>query len=258
MAAKVNNYYAKKIFLLGTADFGPVNIPVKVSSANYVKKVFGENGTLLDAFRVIKESDADCEVFMVKVTGKHSELYLNINLPNSKIEENGLFFKSKYANEIYNYIQIIIHEDALYINYPTSELGNYYLQYKYNETDENGDDILDDNGNLVYKTLYDLAEEINEDTRLMNSEVFCYLSCDPTTMANTALVGVNEQVNTLKGGNSGIYYNKNMIYNCLSDTYNILEGREIDIIVPVECYYDDTFTDDKDALEEYFDLEKNI
>lgn len=256
MATKVDNYYAKKIFLLGTADFGPVNMPIKVSSANHVKNVFGEQGTLLDAFRVIKESDLDCEVFMVKVTGKHSEVYLNINLPNSEIEENGFFFKSQYANEIYNDIQIIIHEDALYINYPTEALGNYYLQYKYNETDENGDDIYDDNGNLIFKTLYDLAEEINQDTRMMNSKVYCYLSCDPKVMANTALVGVNEQINTFKGGNSGIYYNKNMIYNCLSDTYNILEGREIDIIVPVECYYDDTFTDDEGALEEYFDLER--
>lgn len=256
MAEKVDNYYAKKIFLLGTADLGPVNMPIKVSSANHVKNVFGEQGTLLDAFRVIKESDLDCEVFMVKVTGKHSEVYLNINLPNSEIEENGFFFKSQYANEIYNDIQIIIHEDALYINYPTEALGNYYLQYKYHETDENGDDIHDDDGNLIFKTLYDLAEEINEDTRMMNSKVYCYLSCDPKVMANTALVGVNEQINTFKGGNSGIYYNKNMIYNCLSDTYNILEGREIDIIVPVECYYDDTFTHDEDALEEYFDLER--
>ncbi len=256
MASNADNYYAKKIFLLGTADFGPVNIPIKVSSANYVKTVFGEQGSLLDAFRVIKESDADCEVFMVKVSGKHSELYLNINLPNSEIEENGFYFKSKYANEIYNDVQIIIREDALYINYPTDALGKYYLQYKYNETDENGDDVLDDEGNIIYKTLYDLAEEINEDTRMMNSEVYCYLSCDPKTMANTSLVGVNEHINTLRGGNSGIYYNKNMIYNCLSDTYNILEGMNIDIIIPVECYYDDTFTDDKDGLLEYFDLER--
>lgn len=256
MAAKVDNYYAKKIFLLGSADFGPVNLPIKVSSASHVKNTFGEKGTLLDAFRVIKESDLDCEVFMVKVTGRHSEAYLNINLPTSKIEENGFYFKSKYANEIYNDIEIIIYEDALYINYPTKELGNYYLQYKYNITDENGDDVLDDDGNLIYKTLYDLAEEINEDTRLMNSQVYCYLSCDPETMANTALVGVNEETNKLRGGNSGIYYNKNMTYNCLSDTYNILEGREIDIIVPIDCYYDDTFTDEKEKLEEFFDLER--
>ena len=256
MAEKANSYYGKKIFLLGTADFGPVNVPIKVSSANHVKNVFGEKGSLLDAFRVIKESDLECEVFMVKVTGKHSELYLNINLSNSEIDENGLYLKAKYANEIYNDVQIIIREDALYINYPTEALGNYYLQYKYNETDENGNDIHDEDGNLIYKTLYDLAEEINEDTRLMNSAVYCYLSCDPKTMANTSLVGVNEQSNTLKGGNSGIYYNKNMIYNCLSDTYNILEGMKIDIIIPVDCYYDDTFTDDTDALEKYFDLQR--
>lgn len=248
--------YGNKIFLLGTAEFGPVNTPLKITSINYAKKNFGNKGTLLDAFRVIRENDSDCEVFFVKVSGCHSELYLNINKAGGEIEENAFYIKSKYANEIFNDIEIIIKDNALYINYPTEELGDYYIEYKYNKTDENGEDLLDSKGNKIYKTVYDIVEEINEDTRLLNSSVYCYATCEPNVMANSAFVGVNETYNKLSGGNSGLYYNKNMLYLCLEDTYNILEGRDIDIIIPLRCYYDDLFTDIEEDISQYYDLDR--
>ena len=255
MATTINKS-ANVIYLLGTSDLGPVNTPINVTSLNHAKSVFGEKGTLLDAFKIVRENDTDCEIFLVKITGTHSELYLNINNPSGEIEYNGICFRAKYANEIYDDIEVVINDTSLYINYPTQELGDYYIEYKYNKVDENGDDILDENGNKIYKTVYDLAEEINEDTRILNSSVYCYTNCAPSVLANTAFTLVNESRNKLSGGNSGLYYNKNMLYICLEETYNILEGREIDIIVPLGCYYDDTFTDDEEALEEYYDLDR--
>ena len=157
MATTINKS-ANVIYLLGTSDLGPVNTPVNVTSLNHAKSVFGEKGTLLDAFKIIRENDTDCEIFLVKVTGTHSELYLNINNPSGEIEYNGICFRAKYANEIYDDIEVVINDTSLYINYPTQELGDYYIEYKYNKVDENGDDILDENGNKIYKTVYDLAE----------------------------------------------------------------------------------------------------
>jgi hypothetical protein len=257
MASGYNlSLYGRKIYLLGTSNLGPVNTPIKIQSASHVKQVFGEDGTLLDAYRVIKESDFDCDVYMVKVTGIHSELYLNINVAGGEIINNGFYIKAKYANEMYDNTEIIIDSDAVYINYTTDEIGNYTLEYKYHMEDEYGNPIYDKDGNLIYKTLFDLAEEINEDTRNLVSNVYCYANCEPGVMANSALVGVNSRVNMLSGGNSGLYYNKNMMFNCLSDTYGILEGRDVDLIIPLACYFDDTWTDDSDALSLYYDLER--
>lgn len=250
------NLYGKKIFLLGTSNLGPVNTPIRAISANHVKSVFGEDGTLLDAYRVIKESDFDCEVTLVKISGIHSELYLDINVPEGEIIKEGFYLKAKYANEIYDNIKVIIDEEALYIYYEGEELGDYTMEYRYNVQDENGEDVLDSDGNKIYKSMYDLAEEINEDARNLNGYVYCYVSCEPSVLANAALVGVNPSINKMNGGNSGLYYNKNMLYNCLSDTYGILEGRNIDIIIPLQCYYDDTFTDVSDYLTEYYDLDR--
>lgn len=250
------NLYGRKIFLLGTADFGPVNTPIKAQSASHVKQVFGEDGTLLNGYRVIKETDFNCDVYLVKVTGVHSELYLNINIAGGGMITNGFYLKAKSANEIYDDIEITIDSDAVYINYSTDEIGNYTLEYKYQLEDEYGNLIYDKDGNPIFKTLYDLVEEINEDTRNLVSNVYCYANCEPSVMANSALVGVNPRVSKFSGGNTGLYYNKNMLYNCLSDTYGILEGRDIDLILPLGCYFDDTFTDNEEDLSEFYDFDR--
>jgi hypothetical protein len=249
------NLYGKKIFLLGTSNLGPVNTPIRAISASHVKSVFGTDGTLLDAYRVIRETMYDCEVYLVKVTGVHSEAYLNINLPNG-IAMNAFYLKAKSANEIFDNIKIIIDNDALYLYFEGDTLGDYKIRYPYAYEDDAGNQVLNDAGYPIYKTMYDLAEEINEDTRTLNSEVYCYVNCEADVLANSALVGVNPMQNKMNGGNSGLYYNKNMLYNCLSDTYAILEGRDIDIILPLGVYYDDTCTDNPEFLSEFYDTSR--
>lgn len=251
-----SSIYGKKIFLLGTSNLGPVNTPIKAISASHIKSVFGEEGTLLEAYRTIKESDFDCEVFMVKISGLHSELYLNINTPSGEIIERGFYLKAKHASEIYDDIIVTIDSASIYINYSTKALGEYVLEYKYQVEDDEGKPLYDNYGNPIYKTMYDLAEEINEDTRNLVSQVYCYANCNSNVLCNSALQGVNPRNNAFKGGNTGLYYNKNMLYNCLSDTYAILEGHDIDLILPLECYFDDTCTSNEDDLNEFYNLDR--
>lgn len=232
--------YGKKIYLLGTAELGPVNTPIKALSTSHVHSVFGTQGSLVDAYRVIRESNNDCEVYLTKVTGTHSEIYLNINQSYGEIIKDGFYIKSKHANEKYNDIKIMIDSESLYIIYDNSEIGDYTLEYKYSE----------------YVTLLQLAEAINEDSRRLKSEVYCYANCEPHTLSAGALEGVNPSYLKLSGGNSGLFYNKNMLYNCLSETYSILEGVDIDLILPLTANYDDTFTNKIDDLDLYYNLSR--
>lgn len=233
------NAYGKKIFLIGTSDLGPVNTPVKAISATHVRSVFGSQGTLLEAFRIIKETEFDCEVYLIKTTGIHSEAYLHVNEEGGTILEDGFYIKSKYANEKYNDIKITIDQDALYVHYG-KQLGDYTMEYKFSD----------------HISLIDLAEAINDDTRKLNGHIYCYTNCNPGTMSAGALSGVNPDTIKLTGGNSGLYYNKNMIYNCLSDTYSILEGRDVDIIIPLACYYDDTFSSKENDIDNFYDMNR--
>ena len=233
--------YGKKIYLLGTAMLGPVNTPIKANSIFHVTSVFGTKGTLVDAYRIIAETNLDCEVYLVKVTGIHSEAYLNINQSRMDVILNGFYLKSKHANEMYNDVSILLDSESMFIQYNSQiDEDNYILEYSYNK----------------YLTMHDLAEAINNDTRNLKSDLYCYVNCEPSTPTMGALDTVNPIEIKLSGGNSGLYYNKNMLYNCLEDTYSILEGLDIDIIVPLNANYDDTFTDNEDDLENYYNLNR--
>lgn len=233
--------YGKKIYLLGTAILGPVNTPIKANSLSHVISVFGSKGTLVDAYRIIAETKLNCDVYLVKVTGIHSEAYLNINQSRRDVILNGFCIKSKHANEMYNNISILLDDNSLYIQY-SSEISedDYILEYSYDK----------------YLTMHDLAEAINHDTRNLKNDIYCYVNCEPNTPTVGALDGVNPIEIKLSGGNSGLYYNKNMLYNCLEDTYSILEGIDIDIVVPLNANYDDTFTDNKESLSSYYNLNR--
>lgn len=232
--------YGKKIYLLGTALLGPVNTPIMVSSLFHAISVFGSQGSLIDAYRVILETKLDCEVYFCKVTGIHSEVYINVNQSFNEILQNGMYIKSKHANENYNDITITLSEEALFIEYNPNDYNGYTLEYSYKDN----------------PSLYGLVDSINEDTRNLHSEIYCYLNCEPNTQTIGSLDTVNPTTIKLSGGNSGLYYNKNMYYNCLDETYAMLEGFDIDLIIPLDANYDDTFTDNEEDLNDYYNLDR--
>ena len=233
--------YGKKIYLLGTAILGPINTPIKANSISHVTSVFGKEGSLVDAYRIIAETKIECEVYLVKITGIHSEAFLNINQSKRDVILNGFCLKAKYANEMYNDISILLDSNSMFIEYnsPNDE-ENYILEYSYDK----------------YLTMHDLAEAINNDTRNLKNDIYCYVNCEADTPTIGALDTVNPVEIKLSGGNSGLYYNKNMMYNCLDETYSILEGHDIDIIIPLNANYDDTFTSDEEALDKYYNLDR--
>lgn len=226
--------YARNIYLLGTAEKGPVNVPVLGKSLAYIKTIFGSVGSLIDAYMMIEDSDIPCNVYLVKTAGSHAELYLNVINDGGEIIENGFYIKSRHASEDSNNIEVYLDDNVITFTYPF-ELGGNVLSYELNK----------------YKTLHDLAASINEDTKLLNGEVFCSAFCEPHVSCEFTLSPVNPTDLKLVGGSSGLNYNKNMMYNSLSVTYSVLEGFPTDIIVPLECYFDDTFTDDLSYLDSY-------
>lgn len=213
---------------------GPVNVPILAKSVEHVRSIFGNSGTLFDAYAMIDDSDIQCNVHLIKTAGRHSELYLNVLKDNGEIIENGFYIKSKHANEISNDIEIYLDDNVLTFKYPV-KLGGNTLSYSLSN----------------YNTLHELANAINSDTRLLKGEVWCSAFCEPHISCKFSLAPVNATDLKLTGGDNGIYYNKNMMYNCMTTTYSILEGAPTDIIVPLDSYYDDTLTDDKELLENY-------
>lgn len=228
------NMYAKNVYLLGTAILGPVNVPIKITSLSHLYSIFGTVGTIIEAYTCIYECNFDCNIYCVKVTGTHSEAYANINNQFGEIEKDGLRIYSKFANKDFDNIKIELTPRSIIID----DCGKQ-TEYMYEE----------------YQNFHTLCDVVNENTRNNNGNVFFEPYCDVDVKSCGALNGVNPQVITLKGGNSGIFYNKNMMYVALEDTYSILQGLETDIVVPLNVFFDDTFTDNEDDLNDFYNLD---
>lgn len=227
-----SDLHGKRIYLIGSAEFGPTNEPILCKSTVGVKTKFGTNGSLIEAFHKIKYVSKDNFIYLVKTTGEYSSTYLNVNTFDGGVVHKGLTITASDSNEIYNEIKIVIETDYIGIILPL-ELGG--LEYRYHFND--------------YKYIEKLVEKINNDKK---NHVYVHYSVDPMTRTDIAFYPCNPPEIYLNGGQCGLEYTKNMLYNCLTRTYEILESEDIDIIIPIDAFMDDIYPNDTRADEIHY------
>ena len=227
-----SDLHGKRIYLLGSSEFGPTNQPILCKSTVGVKTKFGKYGTLIDAFHKIKYVSKDNDIYLVKTTGEHSSTYLNVNTFDGNVVHKGFTVIASESNEIYNEIKIIIEMNYISFQLPLELNGNTY-KYYYED----------------YKYIEKLAEAINKD---LNNKIFVHYEVNPMTRTDIAFFPCNPHELYLNGGFCGLEYTKNMLYNCLDRTYEILESEDIDIIIPVQAFMDDVYPNDTFADEIHY------
>jgi hypothetical protein len=230
-------FHGKRIYLLGSAEFGPTNEPILIKSTVGLYNKFGKQGTLIDAFHALKYTSKNNLVYLVKTTGEHATAHLNVNIQGGEIIESGFTLASSQSNELFNDIEIIIDTDKITIIFP-SDLGAKNKTYKYQD----------------YPTIDKLASAINKDTRDKKSYVYAYYSVDPATPTKHAFFSCNPTSIYMYGGQCGLNYSKNLLYNCLNNTYDILESHDIDIIIPVDAFMDDIYPDDSEGTQYQYNM----
>lgn len=229
--------HGKRIYLLGSAEFGPTNEPIMVKSTVGLYNKFGKQGTLIDAFHALKYTSKDNVVYLVKTTGEHATTYLNVNIQNGEIIENGFTLASSQSNEVFNDVEFIIDIDGITIVFP-DDLPVQNKTYKYKD----------------YPTIDGLASAINNDTRQKRSYIYAYYSVDSSTPTKHAFFTCNPTIAYMYGGQCGLNYSKNLLYNCLNNTYEMLESHDIDIIIPVDAFMDDIYPDDSEGTQYQYNM----
>lgn len=232
-----NTLHGKKIYLIGSAEFGPTNEPILVKSTVGLYNKFGKQGTLIDAFHALKYTSKNNTVYLVKTTGEHSTAHLNVNIQDGEIIENGLTLVASQSNELFDDIEIIVDVNEIIIAFP-EDLSIKDIVYKYSD----------------YPTIDKLASAINKDTRLKRSYIYAYYSVDPSTPTKHAFFACNATTNYMYGGQCGLNYSKNLLYNCLNNTYEILESHDIDIVIPVDAFMDDIYPDDSEGTQHQYNM----
>lgn len=226
--------HGKKIYLIGSAEYGPVNEPIRIRTTAGLYNKFGKKGTLQKAFHAIKYTTKDNEVYLVKTTGQHSTAYLNVDIQENDVMKNSFILVSSEANEIYNDISIIVDISSLTIILPPDlNIAQHRLVYDFDK----------------YPNIGLLASAINNDTKHKRSCVYANYTVPSSAPTQDAFFCCNPDIVYMYGGQSCLDYNKNMLFHCLQDTYDLLESEEIDIIIPVDAFIDDVYPDDREAHE---------
>lgn len=226
-----SDLHGKRIYILGSSEFGPTNQPILCGSTVGVKTKFGKYGTLIDAFHKIKYVSKDNDIYLVKTTGEHATTYLNVNTFDSGVIHKGLIVTASESNEIYNEVKIIISTEYIGFVLPKEISGKTY-KYYYKD----------------YNYMEKLVDAINND----DNKIFVHYNVEPMTRTDIAFYPCNPSELYLNGGFCGLQYTKNMLYNCLDRTYSILESEDIDIIIPVEAFMDDIYPNDIHADETHY------
>lgn len=221
--------FGRNIYILGSAEFGASNQPTLCKSTAGVKRKFGKQGTLIDAFHKIKYTSKNNNIYLVKVTGEQSRNYLNVNIENEGIAHQGFIIESVESNEVFNDIKINI--DMEYIEICLPKYFNY-RKYRYNYSD--------------YPYMDKLATAINND---VGNKVQVFYTVNPMLKTATAFYPCNPEYIYLTGGMCGLNYTKDMLYNYLERTYTYLESLDIDIIIPVDAFMDDVYPQDMNSDE---------
>lgn len=210
------------LYLIGTAEKGAVNVPVRVNNLKQAKRYFGDNGTLIEAMKQLEGIPSRQEIYLVKTTGSHATCYLNLNDFGSETHNGVFMIRSVHAYDLANEIQVTVGEEALEV-IPPASTGLPTLTYSYKS----------------HPTIGQLIEAINADAKDGISVVEAQCSFGEHLLTELSLKVCNVTHHRLTGGNSGLNATKNRLYYALADTYSVLEGLEVDIIVPLECHIDD-------------------
>ena len=234
-----SDLHGRKIYLLGSAEYGPTNEPILIKSTVGLYNKFGKTGTLIDAFHAVKYTTKDNKVYLVKTTGEHAVAYLNMNVSNHTIMNNSFVLASSESNEIFNDIKIIIDINSLTIVFPNDlNVPKHSITYDFD----------------TYYTIELLANAINVDTKKKRSYVVANYMVDPSTRTKDTFYMCNPDVINLYGGQCGLNYSKNLLYTYLTKTYEVLESFPIDIVIPVDAFLDDLYPDDSENQQYQYNM----
>ena len=210
--------YMNSIFLLGTAEDGPVNRPVKINHPEQAKKIFSTIGSLYKGYMQGYSIAPELDYFLVRITGSYARgLYLD-----------KLTFRSKGAGVKYNDIKISIEQ----LTYFTGNIEWALVVYPHEVLGEPVAYFLKD-----FPKLGLLIQAINADTDAGRGCI--YTNTVHYGLSSLVLTDNGEEEILLSGGLDGLDASKNDLYRALDKTYQLLEGRGIRIIVPLGVYFDD-------------------
>ncbi len=220
-----NGEIGQNIVLIGTAEKGPYMAPTLITSVAKAKEVFGSfnRGNLVRAFTQAFDTSRDIPIYMMRIGCTASELTIR----DSEVD--------------YLHLQ----------SYDVTDDYNNYIRFSVEEIIRNdGETVIKKVLNLYTKdgyfmyeiedqmTVNDLSRLINNDYRANIHQIKCS-AITPNCMVSYLYEDYEDLAIPFTPGNDGTDITKDYTYLELELAYDILQGRNVDVVVPVDCYIDD-------------------
>jgi hypothetical protein len=238
----------RTICLLGTAGRGPIKEPVLIEHPDQATAIFGTEGTLTRAAIDIYSLNPLASIYCFRISGAYATLDMDLAVGEATEEVSldivrGLHLRSRLGNES---------DDEIGINFaifqsedPENIPGRGALLMFGAEGQTLRTYWLHD-----YPTVGELVRIINEDADRGDSP--CYASTDwPAENSGMLTYYMGPDTLYLSGGQASITLDKDELFLALSDAYELLLGRHIDVIIPLGAYLDDAYLYDYWGSGEY-------
>lgn len=212
----------KNLYLLGTAEDGPLLEPMLISTKKKAREIFGDEnrGTLVKAFDEAYDSNREISIFLMRITGKSATLEVVDLNPDS------------------GELGTLVHAHSIYAG---TKYNNVFFDIQPYDEEKMALELHDLHGVHIYPideyiTLGDLAQQVNRDCRAGKHPVLLSVAAPHMRFMD---VHPNFIEAYLEEGEDGTDATKDDLYLASDIAYNILKGRPVDIIVPVGMYLDD-------------------
>lgn len=222
------------IIILGTSANGPVLEPVLISNLEMASSIFGEFGNLYKGFKQAYEVNNQIPIYLMRVSGSAASGYL-LGITTQLVDEEEedvidsiIKIESIYGGDVYNQISFIIEED---LN------NDYYLKIYF-------PDALNKQ-NIAYKltdltTVNELVKAINTDSYINKNYIKASTTNQDYLILDLIAMNANNEI-FLENGKDEINLSKNDLFLRFEEAYELLNGFEVNIIIPLEVYFDDFY-----------------
>lgn len=253
----------KNLYILGTSEDGPYMHPTLIADPTEAETRFGseDKGDLVRAFKEAYEINQEISIYLMRITGKSATLNIGGFLTeeqaldgDARWTDEALSFYTTHAGERYNDIRVVLE---------TTPMPDMYLLRLITPEGDNFVYNLSD-----YENIGHLTRAINQDCRsglhpmLVSSELpdapveifFPNFEYDEDTSITESLGRAFEE------GEDGLDVTKNDLYIALDQAYELLKGRQIDILTVPGARVDDVYpkaiyTSDKVENSAYYALD---
>lgn len=214
-----------RLFLLGTSEDGPYMEPVLIRSRYEVEKIYGsgDKGTLVKAFNEAYDRNEDISIYLMRITGKSATFDIEGFETDPFDPKHLVSFRSIYAGSKYNDV-------AFQVTYDENREIHIFLL-----TLADGERISYEMP--TYMTIGGFTKVLNDDCRLGRHTIMA--STDHPETPFSALQFFLDLEVHLQDGDDEINATRDELYLACDLAYQILQGRPVDIVVPVGMYVDD-------------------